>query len=177
LLLLTAALGFGTVALAAAVGVLRFGFSAKFAEVNASLAKLAAFVGLPMVGLAFAVQGGLLPQPSAVDVICYILFYAVTGAVARGLPQRASEPAQVLFNSICFILPVGWFAVTRHDGAVAIGLAVLLAGSVVIGPHRHRFLLGLRHEDWFHYCLAVANVMLARQLIAAAAHPETPPAG
>ena len=48
-----AALGFGIVALASFVGTMRFGWSDNFARANGDLAHLAAFLGLPLVGLAF----------------------------------------------------------------------------------------------------------------------------
>merc|ERR1711934_754741 len=63
---LPAWLGFALVALAAAVGTLRFGFYPSiFAQANDDLARLAGFLGLPLVGLSFAQLSGSWPLSAA----------------------------------------------------------------------------------------------------------------
>lgn len=167
MILAAAALGFAMVALAAVAGVIRFGFFPAAADCNGSLAKLAAFVGFPLVGLALHHQGGHIAV-GPVEVLCFTACCAVAGAIARSLPVRAREPAQALLTGVLFVVPAGGFAVTRQDGRAAVGLGLFILGGAVIGPKRHKRLLGVRREDWFHYCIATAAILLATQLVASA---------
>lgn len=168
LLLRAASLGLLTVVLAACVGVLRFGFSDRlFAAANSNLAALAARVGLPLVGIAFAAKASAgAIAPSAVQMLCYVVGCMVVGELGKAAPAKAQEAVKIATGAVLFLLPGIWLAVARQDAGLAAGLALYLIGAVVIGPARHRFLLGMRREDWFHYCIGAASVVMAHRLTA-----------
>jgi hypothetical protein len=46
--------------------------------------------------------------------------------------------------------------------------AILFAvAGLVVKPERHRYLIGIRREDWFHLMIAAASVGIALRLSAA----------
>eukprot|EP01079_Euglenida_sp_SAG-EU17-18_P006243 gene6243-6065_t len=99
----TAWAGFATVALAATIGVLRFGISERrFKDANDKLATLSAYMGLPLVGLSFLVRMLSLPVwltqgPAAAAA------GACLAAIANSLTEPANELSKVLVNLVLFM--------------------------------------------------------------------------
>ena len=159
-------LGFGLVAVAAAVGTARFGFSESlFAGANEDLAALAAYVGLPLVGYTFGVLSGLWGAVDGTLLLTLTLAGAALSAVARSLPAGAEEFVKIFLNVILFTLPTGHYGWKKYassgDPSVLIAVIVFALAGVAIKPDRHRRLLGVRREDWFHYMIASASYVMA----------------
>jgi len=151
-----ASYGFATVAVAAAVGVLRFGFSEDmFAATNGDLADYAAFVGLPMVGYEFA---GLDSMISG-WLFCGLLtmFEVFTRPFGEKIRNGVFKP---LVNVLFFVLPCA----LSNNVSAQVGIAVFVIGAVLIGPEREKFLAGVRRENWFHYFIALAAVLCGKGL-------------
>lgn len=112
-----AALGFALVALASAFGTLRFGFSPRiFRAGNDSLAELAAYVGLSLIGRAAAT--GPLSFLSTLDTTVFAVTLACVGAVARGLPKAVSDAVRTVVASSTFIIPVLVNGALRGDAVM-----------------------------------------------------------
>lgn len=156
-----AALGFWLVALAAAAGVLRFGYSeSSFAAVNGHLAELATFLGLPLVGLHFA---RLAPYCAAraPESLPFAVFCAAVLSARRSLPDALDELAKVLFNVCCFVGPVAAAALARAEHRRLFGVALFVVAAVPVGADRHACLFGVRRENWFHYLIGLASLLIA----------------
>jgi hypothetical protein len=114
---LTAALGFSIVAIAALVGTLRFGISARtFRPANENLADLSAFVGLPLVGwvaAATAVPPSHWIASASPSVV--IVGLTTIHAVLRGLPPAAYAASRTIVASGLFVVPVIWAGVITRD--------------------------------------------------------------
>lgn len=171
---LEAALGFGIVAAASGVGTARFGLSEDaFAQANGDLAHLAAFLGLPLVGLGFVQhlpQNDFLPGEMTADQrLIAVVVASVVGSATLGLADNAAEVAKIIFNVGCFVLPI--LAVASHfeNTAAGCGVVVFAIGAVVVGPDRHRYILGMRRENWFHYMIGLAALLIATGLCDVAA--------
>lgn len=161
-----AALGFGAVAVASFVGTLRFGFSEDlFAKANNDLANVAAFCGLPLVGLAYYLRHGALAGLSPVEVVGFVLGCSAIAAAVNSLSERKAELLRLLFNVFFFIGPIFGCVYAGKAGRMALagGLLFPFAG-VAITPDRERCFAGMRRENWFHYAIAAASVMLAKGL-------------
>ena len=114
---LYAALGFALVAIAAAFGTARFGINARlFRPGNESLAEIAAFVGLPLIG--FAASARYLPATVSVDVTVLAVVLACIGAVARGFPHAATDAIRTIVVSATFIVGLVYDGAIRRDGVL-----------------------------------------------------------
>ena len=157
-----AAYGFLVVAIAASVGVLRFGFSERaFAKANGDLADAAAFVGLPLVGLDFLIH------PAGSDEISRAFFVLLLAlSLSRSLSEGALELAKIVLNVACLVGPVLVHAHRAGDWQAAAAIGTFAFAGIVIGADRHRCLLGVRRENWFHYFLGSSLYWLALRLCA-----------
>ena len=148
-------LGFLLVAAAAFIGVCRFGFYPKtFARLNGELADLAAFVGMPLIGLPFlevllASQYGFTfdNKIHAAFVVTLIVLLFISHA----LPDTIAELLKVLLNTLLMVLPIIVHGYTYSNFELLGAISCFLIGGVLIGPSRHTCLLGMRKENWFHY--------------------------
>lgn len=154
-------MGFGLVAFAAAIGTLRFGFSESlFAKTNEDLANLAAFLGLPLVGISFARMGGMITM-SSFDLLVFIVTGAALATAAQSLPDKVQHLSKVIVNVFLFIGPIAYVAYSRNDNIVLGSVALFAIAGIVVKPERHEYLLGMRREDWFHYMIGAASYGIA----------------
>ena len=154
-----AALGFALVAWAALVGTLRFGLSERLlAKANGDLADLAAFVGLPLVGLSFG-QRWLSHTLACDEKAAAIAVLAGLGAMARSLSEDGQELAKVVLNVVCFVLPIVGYGHANEDYETIAGVMLFAAAGVAVGADRHSYLMGMRCENWFH--CAIPGQLLA----------------
>ena len=145
-------------------GTLRFGFSESlFADANGDLAGLAAYCGLPLVGATFAVKGGILHLTS-IDCVTISIAGAALACLSRSFPPAVEELVKVLLNVCCFIGPTGYVGWVRGDIQLVSCVALFAIAGVVVKPDRHRRLLGVRREDWFHYMIGTASYGMALSL-------------
>jgi hypothetical protein len=123
-----AALGFGIVAIAAFIGTLRFGVSARtFRPANEGLAEMAGVVGLPLVGFAAALH--VLPynhwvlrvEPVVISVALSLLF-----TVLQTLPAAVRNEGRKLVATIFFIGPVLLAGLFLRDWKL---VSLLMTGS------------------------------------------------
>jgi hypothetical protein len=162
--------GLMTVALAAFVGVLRFGFSeSMFAGANGHLADVAAFVGLPLVGLAYLSRcSGALPLTlwelfASYDRTSVILGLVCVEALTRDAKMR--DLFKILLNLAFFVGPCLWASTQqlgKHDGAI--GVVIFALAGVIITAEREKYIAGVRCENWFHYAIGFAAVLVAKGL-------------
>ena len=166
-----ASYGFLTVGIAATVGVLRFGFSERaFAKANGDLADAAAFVGLPLVGLDFATRAVAgddgIAAASGDDTARAFLVLLLALSLARSLSPAAFENAKVVLNVACLVGPVFLHAYRSGDWQAAAAIGIFAFAGIVITADRHRCILGVRCENWFHYFLGSSLYWLALRLCA-----------
>mmetsp|Transcript_10560 Transcript_10560/g.20981 ORF Transcript_10560/g.20981 Transcript_10560/m.20981 type:complete len:244 (-) Transcript_10560:871-1602(-) len=162
-----AAWGFLSVAVAATIGVLRFGFDEDlFADANGATADFAAYVGLPLVGKAFTAQlAGYSPVfgfLSGIDSIAYVFFLSMFEQVVRS--TKLKDDLKVLPNVFLYVIPVALASWNKADWSCLAGLALFVFAAVVIGPAREETLLGVRRENLFHYGIGPAAVLIAKGL-------------
>lgn len=165
-----AATGFIAVALAGFIGVLRFGFSESlFSRANGDLADIAAFVGLPLVGLSFMhTASALLPLPWG-RILDFNVVHVTMGlvwveAMARSFPPQARELTKIFINLGMFVGPAGVALYMKQDYAALGGVVLFVLAGLVITADRHRYILGVRCENWFHYAIGVAAPLIAMGL-------------
>uniref|UniRef100_A0A7S3C7I6 Uncharacterized protein n=1 Tax=Haptolina ericina TaxID=156174 RepID=A0A7S3C7I6_9EUKA len=160
-----AAFGFIIVAVAASVGVLRFGLSeGLFAKANEDLAALAGFLGLPLVGLSFAKKWLALQIPCE-QQIGFVVACAIVCALAGSLPPKAKELALVVFNFFFFLLPVGGFSYANHDLQTGASIGLFAFAGIVVGADRYSYMLNIRRENIFHYLIAAASYGMSFGLV------------
>lgn len=163
------AIGFGSVALAATIGTLRFGFSeTRYARANNRLAGWAAFVGLPLVGYSVP-SWQLIPSPVAGKLFPWSSFSALEFIAGVSVLQMLIESFapesqvdqvwKVLVNFLLFIYPLAVAAYLKNHVTLMVALAVFVVSGAVIGPDRHRTLFGVRRENLFHYGIGLAAVL------------------
>ena len=147
-----ASFGFSTVSVAGAVGVARFGFHEElFADTNGALADYAAFVGLPCVGFELAGLGQHVDNWLFACVLT--LFEICTRPLGEKVRNEVFKPA---INIFLFVGP----CLLSKNLLAQVGIAVFVVGAVVIGPDREKYKAGVRCENWFHYFICVAAVLV-----------------
>jgi len=164
----TASLGLVSVGVAGLSGVLRFGVDeANFRDANGALADLAGFAGLPLVGLAFITPHIRLATKADVT-LCTLFSLLFLEAASRGVVDSQREALKVIVNVTLFILPLVHHAVKAGDASLAFAVAVFVTSTVVIGVDRHKLFLGMRCENWFHYCIGITALLIGKSVPTAA---------
>ena len=46
-------------------------------------------------------------------------------------------------------------------------ITLFIIGTVIIGNNRHKCVLGMRCENWFHYCLGTSAYLMANEFASA----------
>ena len=159
--------GFLSVAIAATIGVLRFGCHEElFADANSATADFAAYVGLPLVGKAFTVTlAGYSPVfgfLSGLDSIVYVFILSMFEQVVRS--TKLKDDLKVFPNVFLYIIPACLASWDKADWSCLAGLALFVFAAVVIGPAREETLFGVRRENLFHYGIGPAAVLIAKGL-------------
>ena len=167
-----AAIGFGLVAIASIVGTLRFMGFQQLAKANANLADLAAFIGLPMIGMDYMLMtptfmGSPWPflQYIQKDMLICVIGLLVFWKFSEGAFNANATTNLVIVLSLCtFVLPIVNYGMARNDQETLIAVGLFAFAGIVIGTDRQRCLLGMRRENWFHYCIGLSSAMLAVRL-------------
>jgi hypothetical protein len=160
-----ASLGFAIVAFAATVGVLRFGVSERlFARANQELADLSAFVGLPLVGLAFF-QKWQQTSYACIVQLAFVVGCSVLHSLTKELTPRVKELVLVATNVCLFLVPVAGCSLAARDALTAASLALFAFAGIVVGGDKHACMLNIRRVNIFHYAIAVASYGMAFGLL------------
>lgn len=168
-------LGFLLVAVASFIGTLRFGFSEKaFATANNRMASVAALVGLPAIGIAnierLLYSSNNLESSSnfqsATTLIALVIFQVCINSI---FTEAVKEAVTVLINLGLFVLPTLYDGYLRNSSVEIMSVVLFLVGAVVIGTDREKCFLGMRCENWFHYCLGTSAYFMAMEFAAALA--------
>lgn len=154
-----APLGFGLVALAAAVGMFRLGGVQELLNTHLALGRLATGLGVPLAG-AGIVAGSLgsgprrkVQQGAALIGILLVLVLLPTD---DGAAQRL---VRLIVPAVLMLLTVG-FSLRRRSWEGVVGpVIVIVAGLVIFGEGQW---LGFERGGWFHLAMAVAIGLLGR---------------
>jgi len=152
-------LGFASFALACSAGVLRFGFNPElFRPYNEVLAKNAGRVGLPLLASA-AVAGHFQQwgQPGTV-----MLLFSLSAC-----SNTWSDKLQLLYTKLLGVLSNACLVVhgaRSGDMGSVLGPALFVLGGLVIGSDREKCLFNVRRENWFHYCLGAALLLIGNHV-------------
>jgi hypothetical protein len=162
--LLRSAAGFLSVSIAGSIGVYRFGFDEGFSTLHANLTDMAAFVGLPLVGydyLLYRCPGSLRLVAQKIDPIIFALCLVLAETFTRSMHPSKRELIRTVINAGFFVVPAFIGAYAHNNTNALVAIVLFLIAAVVIGPERHKYLLGLRREDWFHYIIGVCAYFIA----------------
>ena len=166
-------LGFLLVAAASFVGTLRFGFSEKaFATANGQLASVAALVGLPCIGIAnverLLYSSSSLESSGSFQSATTLIALVVSQICINSMFSEAmKEIVTILINLGLFVIPTLYDGYLRNSSVEIMSVILFLVGAVVIGPDREKCFLGMRCENWFHYCLGTSAYFMAVEFAAA----------
>jgi hypothetical protein len=155
-------IGFLNVALAASVGVLRFGFNEdRYASANGHLADLSAFVGLPCVGYSFFINNpGVQDLP--IHPVVLVASLAMVEALSRSFPGPYREILKILVNLTFFVAPVAISSVLQKKWLTFGAITLFVIAGIVVKPERHQYLFGIRRENIFHYMIGIAAYFIAQ---------------
>jgi hypothetical protein len=140
--------GFLTVAFAGAIGVLRFGFSeSMFSGANSDMADIAAFVGLPAVGLSFipwmllsVVSLGHIPLLNDTNRIILLVAFMCIEATTRSAKPAIRKTCKILLNLVFFIVPCIYHCYTNNN---INGLGAIVLFTVAgLNVDRHKEFMG-----------------------------------
>ena len=154
------AVGFGTIAAAAAAGVLRFGWHPRaFAHLNSFLSQFAAAVGTPMIMLLVtpaSFRPAFLPNETVFAALCAIFLAGKAFFSEQGADNSRTAANVAALALLCYS------GVMRQRLLPLLACAVFVLSTVVVGADRHRYLLGTRRENLFHYGLAASMYLFER---------------
>jgi hypothetical protein len=157
----TGMIGFLNVALAASVGVLRFGFNEdRYALANGHLADLSAFVGLPCVGFSFLMDIPMI-QDLPIHPIILVVSLAMIEALSRSFSPGHRELAKILVNLTFFVAPVAISSIVQKKWMTFGAIAFFVIAGLVVKPERHQYLFGIRRENIFHSMIGIAAYFIA----------------
>ena len=154
-------IGYFTVALAATVGVLRFGFNEdRYALANSNLADMAAFVGLPCVGYSFSMTLPFIKELPIHSLVLAVSLMMVE-ALSRSFPPLYRHLMKVFVTLFFFVAPVTISSILRRRWWTFGAILLFVIAGLVVKPLRHEYLLGIRRENIFHYLIGVASYVIA----------------
>ncbi|MES1906871.1 MAG: hypothetical protein MHM6MM_000099 [Cercozoa sp. M6MM] len=183
-----AATGFTLLALAAAVGVLRFGVMPSLRVVHSLLSAVGGEVGIPLIGLHFwllqYVRRGA-PDEEALNSTFNILLVLAVGTWFFSIVIW-----RIVINAIALVPIVMVGAKLIFSGHVTLGFSavfgaacIAFAGLLVRDPRRDKQVVwGCKRLDWFHMLLTLglfsvfvtlANLLTHRHVLAAIASGDT----
>ena len=144
----------------------------QFAKANANLADLAAFVGLPMIGMDYMLMtptfmGSPWPflQYIQRDMVLCIVGLLVFWRFSEGVFSSNAATSLVTVLNLCmFVLPIVNYGMARNDQETLIAVGLFAFAGIFIGSDRKRCILGVRRENLFHYCIGLSSAMLAVRL-------------
>lgn len=64
----------------------------------------------------------------------------------------------------CFVAPVAMAGVQAQAWGTVAGVALFAFAGVVVGAEREQYTMGVRRENWFHYCIGIAAVLMGMGL-------------
>uniref|UniRef100_A0A7S3PLK5 Uncharacterized protein n=1 Tax=Aplanochytrium stocchinoi TaxID=215587 RepID=A0A7S3PLK5_9STRA len=158
------AFGIGLVAVASAVGTLRFGLAPKlFARLNNILAHFGGLLGTPLIGIGFARSGGLLDF-NGNNEFPYLIegtmaFFSIFSLLT---PESFKETYRIFLNISSFGLML--YAEGIENQMALASVITFISAGLIIGPDRHRYILGVRRENLFHYFLGLSMLMFGQAL-------------
>jgi len=161
------AFGLGIVALASTAGALRFGFAPKvFAGLNNVLAAYAGRVGMPLVCVGFAASRGALPDilPSSFPFTILLVLVLAAFFSRTYFSFNLQELYTTIVNVVALNLLLYAEEYLRNPMAVVAVLLYVFAG-LLVGSDRHRYILGVRRENIFHYLLAISMLLFGKALL------------
>ena len=152
-------------------GVYRFLFNESFSKMNSDLADIAAFVGLPLVGYEYlqrrifvsSFSFGVATFPLNPSVVIIILI--IIEAASRSTRINVRETCKILINVTGFVVPVATGCYLHQEWNGLIAIIAFVVAAIIITPDRHKFLLGVRCENWFHYIIGLAAIFIAKGLL------------
>ena len=159
---LFAAVGFATVALASAFGVVRFLQDApSFAAVSRHVyyTRLSTTVGVPMIAAAYVCEHSAAASISVVAV--GLLVFTQSWRLRSNLQETVAD-----VTSGGAIVAILVLSVYTWNLSGVVGAALYVVAAVLFNPSRARYVYSLKNVDVFHYLLAVANIALPAGLIA-----------
>ena len=131
-----AAAGFGSVALAASVGTVRFALSERLEPYNTLLADFAGAVGMPLIGVHFISE--LLAQPLTLGAGVFIALALTALSMFNRSTGRDYKSDETLLQVVTYIIPAAVWGVQQRSAHVLAALVVAIVGSLVIGPSKVR---------------------------------------
>lgn len=156
------AAGFTSVGVAAGTGVIRFGLNPSFSPYHKLLTFLSGNVGIPLVGLGFALDAEVIFESTSV--------YIVAGLI-RGLgTSRLLSFQDDAYTGV--LSGIGLLAVVPSSRQKSVGLTnadiavllFLLAGAMMSSETKifEMFVFCVRKVNWFDYFVGVAILLLAQ---------------
>jgi len=155
-----AQLGFLLVTIASVSGVIRFGISESWEDVNSYLSDLVAFFGLPLVGHQFVLLHT--KHNKLLDLLALSLVLECCTRTDQDAGEATTERqlAIVCLNIFSFIGPALFTSWRSREFCTAIGAVLFVIAGVGIGGDRDETLLGVRRMNLFHYFIGASGVML-----------------
>ena len=164
-------LGFLLFVCACSAGVLRFGFSPKYFTIaNEIFALLAGLAGVPLIASFYY---ALIPEKHAVfskDMERFlfnprqfltIIFPILTTIVWKGWKDKTIVQGLIKVAGVLSITIIGYCGYLHNNQHALLGVFLFAFGGLVITPNRHNCILNVRRENWFHYCLGLALILLS----------------
>ena len=99
---------------------------------------------------------------SQLDVVAFVFVLSIFEQVVRS--TKVKNDLKVLPNVALYVAPVVLASIKKKDWVALVGIFFFVFGAIVIGPAREECLFGVRRENWFHYCIAPAAMLIANGL-------------
>lgn len=155
---------FALLTVASFTGVIRFGFSPSFENANSPLSDLVAFLGLPLLGRAYASHTPLSARFNETTITYFIATLMILECCTRSGSDTIRQLFIVIINVVTFVTPTLLFS-HRHKSSgglfSAAGTFLFVFAGVVIGGDRDKLILGVRRMNWFHYCIGSSSLLLS----------------
>ena len=76
-------------------------------------------------------------------------------ALTRSFHASTRDLMKVLTNLALFIAPIVYTTYHSRDYQTMASILLFAFAGAVIGPDMHRYLVGVRRVDWFHYAIGM----------------------
>jgi len=158
------AFGIGIIAIASSIGTLRFGVAPRtFAYANGLLAEYGGMMGCPLIGIGFMIKNGFVPE-TLLGVQTWVGTAALLFCIATYIRGSAEKPQSELYTTLVCVISFIGMLYSQWDVSTVSAVATFISAGLLVGADRHRYILGVRRENIFHYILGSSMVLFARAL-------------
>jgi hypothetical protein len=90
-----------------------------------------------------------------------MLLLVLIETISRSFSNNMRELSKTIINALIFITPIALKSYQINDIQTLCAISLFAFSAIIITPHHHNCILGVRCVNWFHYAIAISAYYIA----------------